>query len=982
MENVSSDNDSEARTGKSKVNHPPEEPPRPINHKVLAAMLRESASLVENNEFEPILYQALQDFRAYYKHHNPSSTKKKEDTIKKKKKKKVTTTTTVIPPPKSTATAATAAMAAQSKRVPSPTHPSPPVASKDEISVDTNSTTSVPTAAVKHESKDPPGASTKPKAAPVPLVSAEPSPPIVAKTSASTLFGNFKVPKLHVPHLQAAFAHTSKKNANRAKDDLAEAAAAAAQLGNDQRRAKENAMLAKNESVWCEEHFTMGCACKLPGHHVAGDERTPTATHTAQSSNATKPTSKIPNRSHSNSQDWNTGGTAAGAASSTTAAVPSNNVSLDQPVPSVQASQGPAQTNTSSASTSTASHTNPIMPNKPAFQRPVNLNSALIANGWIEQQRRSKMRVVWKDVLASLVEGRKPGEENTLWIQREVVNAVSGKKELEALHQIPMKWLQDVAYLDYTADHRFTIKVYNLQEDFTFKCANDEAARNWVITLRSARDAAQKSGKKHHDGQQPKSTLDEWDHVPKEKSSFEEEKKRNEPSVPQPPQQHPQQQPQQQQEEQAPPQESSKLSIRELRATCHGAGVNTAGMERGELQRAADEVLKRGTYFNVPPGGVPRPPPTASAPPPADDSNSRARQEEQKRQEELRARQDALRKQQEMEIAEQRIAQAEAAKEDEQRRKLEEETRRRVEEGRIKQAADEEHRRRLVEQERLRQIAEQQAAEQRRRQEEEHRRQQQAAWQQQQAAWQKQQQEEDQRRSAAEQQAAEARKRQEEAYRRQQQFAQQQPPQQTQQHPPGWQQQQQRAQQQHWQHQQQQQQHWQQHQQQQPQQPRHNAPPQQQQQRQQQEHQNSAASAKYAQMANQNSDNGQAAVTRIKHDILIKWALQPPSLQTLRPIESLITTIHTVFPPALGVARHDYFSNWTPIKQSDVLEGGRPDDGKLKKAVRKLRFFLHPDKLPRDLNPEQSFMVKMLWDVTSDAWEEFHKQAEALDWIK
>ena len=135
-------------------------------------------------------------------------------------------------------------------------------------------------------------------------------------------------------------------------------------------------------------------------------------------------------------------------------------------------------------------------------------------------------------------------------------------------------------------------------------------------------------------------------------------------------------------------------------------------------------------------------------------------------------------------------------------------------------------------------------------------------------------------------------------------------------------------------------------------------------------------------MANQDSDNGQAAVTRIKHEILIKWALQPPLLQSLRPIEGLITTIHTVFPPALGVARHDYFSNWTSIKQSEVLEGGRPDDVKLKKAVRKLRFFLHPDKLPRDLNTEQSFMVKMLWDITSDAWDEFHKQAEELDWIK
>ena len=127
---------------------------------------------------------------------------------------------------------------------------------------------------------------------------------------------------------------------------------------------------------------------------------------------------------------------------------------------------------------------------------------------------------------------------------------------------------------------------------------------------------------------------------------------------------------------------------------------------------------------------------------------------------------------------------------------------------------------------------------------------------------------------------------------------------------------------------------------------------------------------------------GSDSITRIKHDILIQWALQPPNMQMLRPIEVLVTSIHGVFPPALGVPGHDYFTKWSPINQADVLDGGRPSDEKLKKAVRKLRFFLHPDKLPRDLNPDQSFMVKMLWDITSDAWEEFHKKNEDLDWIK
>ena len=62
--------------------------------------------------------------------------------------------------------------------------------------------------------------------------------------------------------------------------------------------------------------------------------------------------------------------------------------------------------------------------------------------------------------------------------------------------------------------------------------------------------------------------------------------------------------------------------------------------------------------------------------------------------------------------------------------------------------------------------------------------------------------------------------------------------------------------------------------------------------------------------------------------------------------------------------------------------GNSVDEGKLKKAVRTLRFFLHPDRLPKDFNPEQLFVCKMLWDVSNDAWEEFLKRKEDLDWIQ
>ena len=84
----------------------------------------------------------------------------------------------------------------------------------------------------------------------------------------------------------------------------------------------------------------------------------------------------------------------------------------------------------------------------------------------------------------------------------------------------------------------------------------------------------------------------------------------------------------------------------------------------------------------------------------------------------------------------------------------------------------------------------------------------------------------------------------------------------------------------------------------------------------------------------------------------------------------------------IDLDRDNFMSAEEALKYGLIDEIVQPDDEKLKKAVRKIRFFLHPDKLPRDLNAEQSFACRMLWDVTSDSWEEHCKQKEELDWIK
>jgi hypothetical protein len=646
-------------------------------------------------------------------------------------------------------------------------------------------------------------------------------------------------------------AATSQKNAARAKADLQ------AELGTSNSAAAHGHHQHESSSQeWCEEHFCVGCACKLRNQQPA------VATATS-----------------------------AGAASA-------------------------ARSESTSASSTTKS--------RPAFQRPTNPKSTLIANGWMEQQRRSKMRVVWKEVLASLVEGRREGEETTLWIQREVHNG--SKTELEALHQIPIKWVQNVEYLDYSTDHRFAVKVYNVPDDFLFRCADEDSAQNWVLTLRSVKEiAAKEAGKGGNEHAPPP-----HEEVPRNDSPT-----HNESSTAAATQQT----------------KSHRMPVKELRAIAHGHGISTAGMERSDLERVVAGIIA---------GGTPPQQKAATAETEVDQNDAAEEAQRKKAEEEMRRK-----------AAERSHAEAEAqrrARQDEVRRRQEEELRRREEENRRRQAAEaEELRRRQAAEEEQRRRAQAAAAEaeaQRRRQAEEEQRRRQAAeeaqrkhWQQQQQQWHQQQQWQQQQQQNQQQQNQQRQWQQHQQFHGQQQappHPQQQfhgarvpppggahhpppPPPPGAQHPPP---------------------------------PSHASP----------------ASDKYAKMAHQTEDGAQASITAIKHSILIHWALQPPQLQMLRPIEVLLTTVHNVFPPSFGVAGHEYFKKWKPLVMTELTHGGpmgnAPDDSKLKKAVRKLRFFLHPDKLPSDLNESQSFMCKMLWDITNDAWEEFHKKNEELDWIR
>jgi hypothetical protein len=92
------------------------------------------------------------------------------------------------------------------------------------------------------------------------------------------------------------------------------------------------------------------------------------------------------------------------------------------------------------------------------------------------------------------------------------------------------------------------------------------------------------------------------------------------------------------------------------------------------------------------------------------------------------------------------------------------------------------------------------------------------------------------------------------------------------------------------------------------------------------------------------------------------WSKQPPMYTQIKGIAQLLGTLDTAFPL---VETHVYFTKFHSFSQ-DALNGNNADV--LKRAVRKTRLFLHPDKLPKDLNERQQLLCRELWDTISEAW--------------
>jgi hypothetical protein len=96
----------------------------------------------------------------------------------------------------------------------------------------------------------------------------------------------------------------------------------------------------------------------------------------------------------------------------------------------------------------------------------------------------------------------------------------------------------------------------------------------------------------------------------------------------------------------------------------------------------------------------------------------------------------------------------------------------------------------------------------------------------------------------------------------------------------------------------------------------------------------------------------------------VNWGKQPPAFATIRPLPELLSTVDVTFPL---VKQHEHFTTkFQPFSPAALSTGG---NDVMKRAVRKMRFFLHPDRLPKDFTEQQSVLCRTLWDTISDSWD-------------
>eukprot|EP00985_Skeletonema_marinoi_P035463 scaffold46627_cov131-Skeletonema_marinoi.AAC.1 len=84
-------------------------------------------------------------------------------------------------------------------------------------------------------------------------------------------------------------------------------------------------------------------------------------------------------------------------------------------------------------------------------------------------------------------------------------------------------------------------------------------------------------------------------------------------------------------------------------------------------------------------------------------------------------------------------------------------------------------------------------------------------------------------------------------------------------------------------------------------------------------------------------------------------------------MQDLLVNMPMLFPPTnTTVEAHEYFGKWKCLSREAFTGEGEELNSLLKRAARRSKLFLHPDKLPKDLTKSQTLLFQAIWDVVQE----------------
>lgn len=132
-------------------------------------------------------------------------------------------------------------------------------------------------------------------------------------------------------------------------------------------------------------------------------------------------------------------------------------------------------------------------------------------------------------------------------------------------------------------------------------------------------------------------------------------------------------------------------------------------------------------------------------------------------------------------------------------------------------------------------------------------------------------------------------------------------------------------------------------------------------------HYGRSASADYVMTAalKQSSSSGPKDL----EDTIKQWSRIAPSYFKLKPMQDLLVGVPELFPPTNPfVKSHEHFCKWKEFsKDAFIGESGDELKALLKRASRKSKLFMHPDKIPKDITPCQETLFTSMWEILQES---------------